>query len=266
MKIISILITFCILWFSQVSADYVRNIDDEIKIHEFKIRLEKYLETTENPEEIKEKYRKLISEKLWKNHDELKRFWPKIDDDSKTFNEYFLKNLYRVFLATDINTFSYVYHYNELKILENDYMRTIARSQDLYIDNDSVYFSNQEWYKHDLLLFLYIDKNQSLQEYIQDNLIEEEFIWKCEVVQKDTSHWTNEDTDFFYIKYTQEYAIKLEEYAQTVPEKDRFDLLRYKNCGKFWYGDISRKTEKLVFYYPHPTEYLGEDFSLIEIK
>lgn len=264
-KIFIIVFALCTI-FNWVSANYERNIDDEIKIHEFKIKLEKYLKTLNNSDEIREKYRYKILKKLWRTHNEIKWYWPNFNDISKTYNEYFLKNLYVVFMKIDEYNYGYKNEYNKLKILENDYIRTIARSNDLFIDNASVYLKSDNWWKSHLLYFLEIWENIKLKNYIEDNLLDKNFIWKCEVVKKNISKSLAIWKDVFYIQYTQEYSEKVQKYAQNVPEEERLDILKYQNCWKYWYGSIYRLTDTLVIYYPHPIEYLGEDFSLIEIK
>lgn len=265
MRFFNVLICLIIFWFSSVSADYVRNIDDEIKINAFTAKLEKYLKKSKNWAELKLKYQKIISEKLWKNHDELKRFWPNWGDEYQSFKEYFLMNIYLVFTRFNYTGVYSINQYSDFKVLENDYIRTIARSNDLFIDNKSVYFKWYSWNKNSLLYFFQINQEESLKNYIEDNLMEEEFQWTCEVIQKDTSKWSSSDNKIFFIQYTDEYQKSLEDNSN-YKENNNWELLKWPKCGKYWYADIYRKTDTLVFYHPHPIEYLGEDFSLIELK
>ncbi len=248
-------ILICSLFFLHiwVSADYVRSIEDEFKIHVFEQQATKVLKNSKNPLEISQKYRKIIKEKLWARYDEIK-----YKDSIENFNEY---ALYRLYNALYYESFMWEYSINTyyFKILENDYFRTISRDKNLFIDNNWVYYNYHSWSRGDILTFLHIDKTTNLKEYIEKNLLEEEFVWKCEVVEKIEANFWNTKQKTYYIQYTPEY-IKI------LKQENNSDLLKWQKCGKFWYGSIFRKTDTIVFYYPRPFEWSGEDFSLFEIK
>lgn len=256
MRISSVLTCLFILWLSSVSANYVRNIDDEIKIRAFTEKLEKYLETSNNWAELKIKYQKIISEKLWKNHDELKWFWPNWRDEYKSLKEYFLMNIYLVFTRFNNTDLYNINQYPDFKILENDYIRTIGKSEDLHIDNNSLYSTVEHdlWYKWEHLFFLEIDKDISLLEYLEENIFEEKFLWKCNIVKNTSNHME------FWNNITGLYFKASEEYQNT------FGIKEVADCGKYGYWVFTRMSDTLVFYKPWPIEYVGLDFSLIEIK
>lgn len=260
MKILKLLI---IIWLFSlniwVSADYQRSIDDEYKIHILKQKIKTSLEKSNNADKLKEKYQKIISKKLWKTHNELKKYSPMWDDSSENIEEYILKNIYSSFLTKEEFDFNYMNYFQDFKILENNYFRTISRNEDLFIDNNWIYYNYYNWDRRDILTFLNIDKTTNLKEYIEKNLLEEAFVWKCEVVEKIQANFWKVKQKTYYIQYTPEYK-------KTLEQEKNFDLLKWKKCGKFWYGSIFRKTDTIVFFYPHPFEWLGEDFSLIEIK
>ena len=237
----------------------MRNIDDEYKIHLLKEKIKSALEKNSNADILGEKYQKLISKKLWKTHNELKKYSPIGNDSSKNLKEYILKNIYSSFLTTEELNFNYMNYFQGFKVLENDYLKTISRNEDLFIDNNWIYFSYNKSGRRDILSFFYIDKTTNLKEYVEKNLLEEEFVWKCEVVEKIQANFWNVKQKTYYIQYTPEYARILE-------EENNFDLLKWQKCGKFWYGNIFRKTDTIVFFHPHPFEWSGEDFSLFEIK
>mgnify|MGYP005986427081 CR=1 FL=1 len=260
MKILkSILI--CSLFFLHiwVSADYVRSIEDESKIHVLKERIETALKKSNNADILREKYQKLISRKLSMTHNELKKYSPMGDDSSENLKEYILKNIYSSFLTKEEFNFNYMNYFQDFKILENDYLKTVSKNEDLFIDNNWIYYNYHNWDRRDLLSFLYIDKNTNLKEYVEKNFLEKEFVWKCEVVEKIQANFWNTKQKTYYIEYTPEYK-------KILKQENNFDLLKWQKCGKFWYGSIFRKTDTIVFYYPRPFEWSGEDFSLFEIK
>lgn len=255
MRIFSVLICLIIVSFSSVSASYKSNVDDEIKIRAFTKKLEKYLEKFKNWDELKLKYQKIISEKLWKNHDDLKSFWPNWYNEYKSFKEYFLMNIYDVFTRLNDTDLYNVNQYPDFKILENDYIKTIGRSDDLHIDNNSLYSTSKYnvWYKSDHLLFIKIDKEISLLEYLEQNILEDEFKSKCDIVENTSKHMMYWNKNWLYFKANKEFVDTLKQWE-------------WPNCWEYSSWVFTRISETLVFYKPYPIEYVGLDFSLIEIK
>ena len=71
MKKLTILIWILILSYIQVSADYVRNIDDEYKIYQFDLMIWEKLEKSNNPEILIDKLKDFIFIHTWKTEKEI---------------------------------------------------------------------------------------------------------------------------------------------------------------------------------------------------
>ena len=247
MKILKLLFILCLFFLHiWVSADYVRNIDDEYKIHLFEQQATKILKNSKNPLEISQKYRKIIKEKLWARYDEIKDNSP-----VKSFNEY---ALYRLYSALYYESFMWEYSINTyyFKILENDYIRTISRDKNLFIDDNSIYGLYYNRKKIDYIRFYPVSKNIDTREFILENFYDEKYKWVCELGKLEDGHMKIYDKETYHFDTIIEYEEK-QFYFKTP-------------CWDLEDWTFVRISENLLIYIPWLIEYVGLDFSLIEIK
>ena len=245
MKIISLLICLIIFWFSQVSADYKRNIDDEYKIYQFDLMIWEKLEKSNNPEILIDKLQDFIFIHTWKTEKEISHIWPTYKYNFKNFKEYVLIKLYRF-----INYWDWI---EEIKLLENKYIKTISRSSDIYIDNKSVYWLYKNKTRRvDYIYFFETEKNTNIWEYISENIFEEKYQWKCDFKEYNWN-FIFTDNQVFSFQGTDEYA-------------KQFGFKETPDCWEFTHGYFERTSDNLIIFVKFTYEYLWLDYSLIEVK
>ena len=245
MKIISVLICLIIFWFSQVSADYKRNIDDEYKIYQLDIKIREILEKSNNWKKIKLKLQELLLEKIWKTSKEISQLGSLHKYSFKDFKEYGFIKIYK--------NLKYWNWLDITKLLENDFIKTIVRYPDLYIDEKSVYWLyKNETRRVDYIYFFETNKNQDIWEYVSENIFEEKYEWKCEFKEYNWN-FIFTDNKVFSFQATEEYT-------------KEFGFKETPDCWEFTHWYFERKSDNLIIFVKFTYEYVWLDYSLIETK
>lgn len=245
MRIFSILICLIIFWFSSVSADYKRTLNDEIKLHELNIKIWNIVDKYKRSYQIKGKIKSKIAKKLWKNIKEVasnSRFY---NYDFKSFKEYIYLSIYR--------EIDYVNDMRFMNVLENKYIKTISRTPALHIDDKSVYWLYKDKTRRiDYIYFFESNEGESLIEYVDKNIFEKKYIWKCEFKEYTWAYiFTNNKV--FSFQATEEYKLN-------------FGPREMPDCGEFTHWYFERTSDNLIIFVKFTYEYVWLDYSLIEVK
>lgn len=243
-KLYLIFLVLCIS-FNWVSANYKRTLNDEIKLHELNIKIWNILDKYKRNYQIKEKIKSKIAEKLWKNIKEVANNSRFYNYDFKNFEEYIYLSIYR---AID-----YENDMRYMKLLENEYIKTISRAPDLHIDDKSVYWLYREWTKrNDYIYFFDTNKDQNVKEYILKNIFEKQYEGKCEFKEY-TGNFIFTDNQVFSFQATDIYS-------------KGFGFKESPDCWEFTHGYFERKSENLIIFVKFTYEYVWLDYSLIEVN
>jgi hypothetical protein len=233
-----------------IKNTYTRNIDDDFKIYEFEQKVWTIIEKSKNIELLKSKLIKKVIKLLWKDKKELDSIHNFNDYELESFKEYALIKIYRYLSYWDLIR----YDDSEVKILENDILRVLVTLPNIKIDNNSVYYIWNSWNKIRYIEFFKMNINDKVEEFINTNILEEEFIWKCksyEIVDHNIS-FTNNIIYGIWAYW---------DYKSTTRD--------LSDCWKYWESYWIKYFERIwnyLIYVNAWQDYNWVDFSLIEFK
>lgn len=233
------------------NPNYQRNVEDDYKIYKIDKKIWKIIEKSKNPELLKEKLADRVKKLLWKSNEELSKISNFNNYELKSFTEYALIKIYRYLSYWDLIS----YKETKVKILENDFIKLVATLPNIYIDNDSVYLLYDNWAKWNMIEFFEIWADDNTEYYINNHILEKEYIWKCKVFIKDkTSNFTINNT----------YIISWYWYYKTLDYHNIADCWYYWESRSIKY--FERKSDNLLIYVNAWQDYNWVDFSLLELK
>jgi len=247
-----ILITF--FSFNNVSADYIKNINDDMIIYKIDEKIKDYIDKSISPEFNKNRLKNKIKKILWKTKQEIltEYLWQNIEYNN--FKEYALVKIYKYLDFWDL--FSNVNNNPEYaKVLENDFLKIFVTDDNFKLDNKWLYKINKYWKWKNFIEFFKINTEEKTEDFINKNFIEKEYSQNCKV-QINPENYINFSKNITYsIKPNKEY------------ENHNYENGECWNYALFYsINYFERISPNTLIYISAWQDYQWIDFSSIEVK
>ena len=256
--IIKILIIVLIyLNINNVSAEYMRNIDDDMRIYNIDEKLKTYIEKSKNPEFTKERLIKKIENILWKTKKEIYNIYLWKNNKYNTFKEYALVKIYKYLTFWDI--FSGVNNNSSFaKVLENDYIKIIVSDTNFTLNNNKLFWTRKDWLIFNKMEFFKIKPEEKTEDYLINNFLNKNWkIW-CELI-KIENYFDKKESFYFWLN--KKYQSKeIYPWSKICPSK--FTKWYYSD----WLNYFKRISSTTLIYINQGQDYTWVDFSSMEIK
>jgi len=236
-----LLIGIILFWFwsiTTVSANYTKNINDEIKIFNIEKKLQNILKKypIEKQKILKNIIKSKIEKILWKSTKEI--FLINIHNKNfSSFKEYFLVRIY-----WDMY-YGVYFSFRWYKIVETDYARILVylydKNTNIKVESDWFFY---EWNKYQ---FFKLPKWINTSLYIKQKFIWK-FLWKCEVKKI--------DKDTYILRPIWNYM------------KWKNWIEQAESCWFKAYSNFKKISENVLMYSEFWQAWNGVDLSSIELK
>lgn len=253
MKKILIILVLSLLVYPKVSADYTININDDLKIYSFDKKIWDIIKKSKYGEEIKKELILKITKILWKTEDEIYKIWNLRKIRLESFKEYALIKVYRYLKYWD----NIISKNQTVKVLENKYIKVISTAPNIFINSDSVYLDYGDWNKWKMIEFFDIKPESDTIDFINNNFLEAEFIWKCKATLSPEKA----------ISFTNNQTYHISAYWDYISDELYYEIFP---CWKYWENRsityFERLSDDLLIYINAWQDFNWLDFGSIELK
>lgn len=233
---------------TNVSANYTKNIDDEVKLYNLTRQILLDIEKSENTKVLQKNIQNKMAELLWKTHSEIGNSYSQYNKNFNTFREYGLTYIYH-HIMYDINTYYISWKW---KILENSFARVFVNTPDIYMTEKGVFLKRDHWNDWNMVEFFKTKEN--IETYITQSILEQQFDWKCRAIKSKTVWNLFNDNQTYTLGAFWEYE---------------WDAHNLSDCWKYWrsYGiRFFERRGNYIIYLNAGQDFNGLFYRFIKIK